>query len=369
VSAIEPSSDELPTIGVEEEFLLIDPSTGHPVGRNLDVAAAADAMGLDLQLELTSCQVETSTPVLSSSAELRHHLVDLRSRVIAAARSVGLGVLAAGVPPTVPDAFPVTDSPRYRRIAKRYGMLAHEQGISGCHVHVAVPDREAAVQVSNYLRPALPSLLALTANSAIYRDADSGFASWRRVLWSRWPASGPPPHFRSAEHYDAVKSMLVDNGLILDDGMVYWDVRASENFPTVEVRVADVPATIEETVCFATIVRALVLAALRELAAGRTAPRVPDGTLRYAEWLASRDGLAGNGIDLRTGQARPAAALLHELVEAVRPALEDLGEYDKTVTALGARNTLGNGAIRQQRAFAAGGIDAVLAESARLTEP
>jgi carboxylate-amine ligase len=362
------STGELPTIGVEEELLLIDPDTGHPVARNRDVADAAKDLGLELQLELTSCQVETTTPVVSSSAELRQQLVELRSTVIRAARSVGVGVLATGVPPAIPDAFPITDTPRYHRIAENYGMLAHEQGISGCHVHVQVPDRETAVQVSNQLRPALPILLALTANSAIYREADSGFASWRRVLWSRWPAAGPPPYFRSAEHYDELMATLIDSGLILDKGMVYWDVRASENFPTIEVRIADVPATIEETVCFATIVRALVLTALRELEAGKTAPQVSDGAVRSAQWLASRDGLAGNGFDLRTRTARPATTLLREMVEHVRPALEDLGEYDKTIAALRARNTLGNGAIRQRRAFATGGIAAVVAESARLTE-
>ncbi|WP_068279937.1 carboxylate-amine ligase [Aldersonia kunmingensis] len=356
-------------MGVEEELLLIDPVTGHPVARNRDVANAAKDLGLELQLELTTCQVETTTPVVSSSAELRHHLVELRSTAIRAARSVGVGVLATGVPPTVPDSFPVTDSPRYRRIAEHYGMLAHEQGISGCHVHVAVPDREAAVQVSNHLRPALPILLALTANSAIYRDADSGFASWRRVLWSRWPAAGPPPYFQSAKHYDELKATLIDSGLILDDGMVYWDIRASENFPTIEVRIADVPATVEETVCFATIVRALVLTALRELDAGNIAPEVSDGAVRTAQWLASRDGLAGNGFDLRTSTSRPAATLLDEMIEHVRPALDDLGEYDKTIAGLRVRNTQGNGAIRQQRAFAAGGIDAVVAEAARLTKP
>ncbi|MCX5045099.1 glutamate--cysteine ligase [Aldersonia sp. NBC_00410] len=361
------SAGELPTIGVEEELLLVDRATGHPSDRNRDVADAADALGLELQLELTSCQVETTTPVVSSSAELRHHLVELRSKVVEAAGSVGLVVLAVGIPPAVPDGFPITDTPRYRRIAQHYGMIAHEQGISGCHVHVAVPDREAAVQVSNHLRPALPILLALTANSAVYRAADSGFASWRHILWSRWPAAGPPPHLHSAAHYDAHKQMLLDTGLLLDDGMLYWDVRASENFPTVEVRVSDVPATVDETVTYATIVRALVLTALRELEAGRTANEVADAQLNAALWLAARDGLSGNGIDPATGAARPATDLLDTLLERIRPALEDLGEYDKTVMDLRERKANGNGAIRQRRAFLDGGIDAVLTESARLT--
>ena len=163
--------------------------------------------------------------------------------------------MAVGLPPTLPQEFPVTDTPRYHDIAERFGMIAHEQGICGCHVHVDVPDRDAAIAVSNRLRPWLPLLLALTANSAVYRNADTGHASWRSVLWARWPSAGPPPHFDSADEYDAAVHLLVHSGVIRDNGMVYWDVRPSANFPTVEVRVADVPATVAETVLFAALVR------------------------------------------------------------------------------------------------------------------
>lgn len=133
-------------------------------------------------------------------------------------------------------------------------MIASEQGICGCHVHVEVPSREAAVDVGNRLRPWLPTLLAMTANSAIYRGADSGHASWRSVLWGRWPSAGPPPHFESVDDYDAGVRMMLGVGAMLDGGQVYWDVRPSANFPTVEVRVADVPATVGQTALFAAVV-------------------------------------------------------------------------------------------------------------------
>ncbi len=164
----------------------------------------------------------------------------------------------------MPHEFPITDTPRYREIAEKFGMIAHEQGICGCHVHVAVPNREAAIRVSNRLRPWLPLLLALTANSAVYRNTDTGYASWRSVLWQRWPSAGPPPHFDSADEYDAMVGMLLRAGAMLDDGMVYWDVRPSANFPTIEVRVADVPATVAETVLLATLIRASVMTALED---------------------------------------------------------------------------------------------------------
>ncbi len=99
-----------------------------------------------------------------------------------------------------------------------------------------VPDHAAAIQVSNWLRPWLPPLLALSANSAIYRNADSGYSNWRSILWTRWPVAGPPPFFISPGEYHRAVRMLVDTGVILDQKMIYWDVRPSENFPTVEVR-------------------------------------------------------------------------------------------------------------------------------------
>ena len=253
---------DLPTFGVEEEFLLVDPRTGEPAPRNTEVAAEAERRGVELQLELSSCQVETTSSVATTSAELGEELTRLRRTAAQAAEAVGVQLLASGLPPATPHEFPVTDTERYRRIGAEFGMVAHEQGICGCHVHVQVPDRAAAIHVSNWLRPWLPSLLALSANSALYRNADSGYASWRSVLWRRWPAAGPPPFFASPDEYDRAVRMLVDTGVILDQDMIYWDVRPSANFPTVEVRVADVPATVAETVLLATLIRAAVMTAL-----------------------------------------------------------------------------------------------------------
>ncbi|MGE2734899.1 glutamate--cysteine ligase 2 [Mycolicibacterium vaccae] len=340
------------TFGVEEEFLLVDPASGAPVPQNRAVAQHAAEAGVDLQLELTSCQVETATEVVDNVADLRADLLRLRRVSVEAAERGGAQLLAAGLPPTLPDAFPVTDTPRYRDIGERFGMIAHEQGICGCHVHVAVPDRDTAIRVSNRLRPWLPLLLGLTANSAIYRNADTGHASWRSVLWARWPSAGPPPQFDSADEYDAAVALLVRTGAMRDDGMVYWDVRPSAHFPTVEVRVADVPATVDETVLFAALVRGCVLTALDDEA--KDEPRLPLApfALKAAYWKAARDGLDGDGIDFESHEAVPATELLGRLVERVRPALEDVGDYGFVTAGLEEVVARGNGATRQRRAWA-----------------
>lgn len=314
------------------------------------MAEEAKRRGVSLQLELSSCQVETTSSVATTRAELSAELSRLRRTAAEAAEAAGVRLLASGLPPATPHEFPVTDTPRYRRIGAEFGMIAHEQGICGCHVHVQVPDRAAAIHVSNWLRPWLPTLLALSANSPIYRNADSGHASWRNVLWRRWPAAGPPPFFPTPDDYDRAVRMLVDSGVILDRKMIYWDVRPSAEFPTVEVRVADVPATVAETVLLASLIRAAVMTALD--ARDAEPKRLPPGALRAAYWKAAHDGLSGHSLDvIHARGAVPAREMLDALVQRVRPALEALGEYDYAVTELDRIATRGNGAMRQLRAW------------------
>lgn len=343
------------TVGVEEEFLLADPDSGAPAAKNVEVAQSAKDIGIDLQLELTRCQVETCTGVHTHTGELLAELRTLRGGVAACAREHDTRLLAVAIPPTVPEAFPVTDTPRYQRIARNFGMLAHEQGLCGCHIHVGIPDRETAIQVSNFLRPSLPIFLALTANSSIYRGSDTGYASWRSVLWRRWPSAGPPPYFADADGYDAMVDMMLSSGSILDKKMVYWDIRPSITFPTVEVRVSDVPATVTETAMLATLVRATVMTARADLDRGRTAPMVSAEVLRAAYWKAARSGLDGDGVDPIDCRVAPMRTLLGELLDRIDPALTALGVGDFVHETIGVVLERGNGAHRQREAFHARG--------------
>jgi carboxylate-amine ligase len=339
-------------MGVEEEFLLVDATSGEPLPRSVAVAGATE--DVDLHLELTKPQVEINTPVCHDSAELWAQLSRMRSAVATAAARTSARVLAVGVPPKGSVGQIVTDKPRYQKMADRYGQLVREQAVCGCHVHVDVPDRQTAVQVSNHLRPWLPTLLALTANSPVYLGHDTGFASWRAIVWSRWPCSGPPPFFRSAEHYDALVAMQIGSGILLDEQMVYWDIRPSSHLETVEIRVSDVPATVDETVLLAVLIRGLVMTALAAIARGDPAPAVEPEVLRAASWLAARDGLSGHGVDVV--QARPVRVpeLLDLLVGHVGPALDEVNERKFVEETLQKVLREGNGAIRQRQALRRG---------------
>ncbi|MBT2269681.1 MULTISPECIES: glutamate--cysteine ligase 2 [Rhodococcus erythropolis group] len=360
-------SSGTPTLGVEEEFVLCDPRTGRPRLCSSEAGAASHALGVSLQLELSQCQVETSTSIGSHIRDLRDQLCQSRAVAAVAAAQSGSQLLAVGTPFYDPPANALTPTSRYRRIAGQYGALT--AGVTcGCHVHVGVEDRERAVQVVNHVRPWLPALLALTANSPISAGADTGYASWRHVLFGRWPSSGPPPYFESVGRYDDVVGTMLETGVILDPHMVYWDVRLSDHLPTVEIRISDVPATVAETTTLATLVHALVVTSTAAIIRGEQAPAVDQELLRAACWRAARDGLAGRSLDVKAIRLLTAHQAIRRLVDHVSPTLAALGEVDHVAAALDRTFDHGNGAVVQRRAFARRGcLTDVLDVAARRT--
>ncbi|WP_213573488.1 glutamate--cysteine ligase [Rhodococcus sp. USK13] len=346
-----PGSSRGPSVGVEEEFFLVDASTNRMLECNREVVDSARSLGGTLDLELKTSQVETNTPVCRGMRQLYEHIAGARAVAAAAATQHGAALLSTGVPPVCGEFSTVTDVPRYQRMAERYGSLVSEHEVCGCHVHVAISDRETAVQVCNYLRLWLPTLLALTANSPIHRGRDTGFASWRAVLGGRWACSWAPPYFTSADHYDSVVGVMIESGGILDEAMVYWDVRPSAHLPTVEVRVSDVPGTVDETVVVATLIRALVAAAERSVHAGRLALPVAPEVLRAAYLRAAREGVSGQLLDVTSSRLITPARQLSSLIRHVQTELDEFGERSRVEKMVKKILAQGNGATRQREAF------------------
>ena len=337
-----------PKIGVEEELLLVS-ATGEPLPRNKKVV---DELGdQDITLELTRAQVETNSPVCTTAGELHQALSDMRSALAVAAADEGGRLLATAVPLYGQPSQLVTKKPRYQEMEARYGQLAREQAVCGCHVHVDVPDKHAAIRVSNHLRRWLPALLALTANSPIYLGQDTGFASWRWIMWSRWPSAGAPPYLESVEHYEALVAMYLAAGSLMDEQMVYWDARPSSHLPTIEVRVSDVPLTVEETVLLAKLARALVMTALDD---GGLGPELEPQILSAAYWLAARDGLTADGLDVLTGEKQPMRQVIEDLRAHVEPALRELHALTMVDDGIERAFREGNGAMKQQKVFREG---------------
>jgi glutamate---cysteine ligase / carboxylate-amine ligase len=336
------------TIGVEEEFLLVD-ADGQLSGRGPEIAAAAGTGDAgEAETELTVCQVESVSGVCHTPGDVLGRLTALRSALASAARDRDLRLVASGCPVLPEDDRPsITPKPRYLRMARHFGATARAGSTCGCHVHVEMPDRELGVRVINHVRPWLPVLLALTANSP-FDGADTGYASWRYQIWSRWPSAGPPPVFASLDEYESIVDAMLRSGAILDKGMVYWDVRLSAHQPTLEFRIADVAARAADAAVLAILVRGLVAYAVDQVLAGAPVPDMPDAVLRANLWCASNRGLPGSSLHPVTGASVSLAEQLSDLVRRL-----DLGSDAEFVEPhLTSLLAAGSGADLQRAAFA-----------------
>ncbi|MER7283108.1 glutamate--cysteine ligase [Dactylosporangium sp. NPDC000244] len=356
------------TVGVEEEFLLLDPDSW----QNAPLAAAArDALPADLRersrVEFRRSMLEMVSPVCTRLRQLYRALRQNRAAAAAAAESVGARLVAVGATPVGEPDLEVADTPRYRAIARHYGPIAHDPALCGFHVHVGVPDRDLAIQVCTAIRPWLPALQALTANSPFTAGADTGHASWRGIALERWPSIGPPPYLDSSADYERVVGELVATGVLLDASMVLWWARPSSRYPTVEIRVADVGPTAAETVVVAGLARAVVATAIAGIAADREPVVPPEHLLRAAHWNAARAGLGGTLLDLRTHAPRPAWDLIDDLVATVGDALDRHGDRPDVEAGLAHLREHGTGADRQRRAAAEHGLPGALAALAEET--
>lgn len=346
---------QVPRFGVEEEFLLVDPVTRTVAAQAAAVLdRAKPVLGDQVSGEITKFQVETKSLPCHNEGDLLAQLTMAREALATAAMREGLRIIASGTPvlgAAVPP--PIVEGARPARGTATFRGLHDESAICAVHVHVEMPDRDRAVLVSNHLRPHLPALVALTANSPYWAERDTGYASWRTVTWTRWPVAGPPPYFTSAAHYDElVAIMLAADGLV-DEGTIFWDVRPSASLPTLEVRVADVPITAADSALLAVLIRALVVSAARAVDRGDPGPVIQGELLRLAYWRAARDGLDGCGIDVHTGRPVLAAELASRMVLAARPVLAEYGELDRVTGWLRSLTADGTGSSRQRAAAAA----------------
>ncbi|MFS1299615.1 glutamate--cysteine ligase [Streptosporangium longisporum] len=353
-------------VGVEEEFHVVDVETRHLVPRAgvLLEQLPADRFTHELQRSV----VEANSRPFVRLEDLGHDLTALRRTVIHAADDLGLGIVAAGSVPLVDlEALKISPDPRYEQMLADYQLLTREQLICGTQVHADVEDRDLAVAVAHRLAPWLPPLLALSSSSPYWLGSDTGYASYRPLLWQRWPTAGPVPRFESAAEYDRVVQDLIASGVITDPGMIYFDIRPSDHLPTIELRVCDACPRVGDIVLIAGLFRALVA---RELDAVQNGPErtVRLEMVRAASWRAARSGLEGELVDPIEGTPAPASEVVRRMINGLRPQLEECGDWE-LVTSL-ARESLarGSSAARQRQAFARSGrladvVDLVVAET------
>ncbi|MCJ1676474.1 YbdK family carboxylate-amine ligase [Streptomyces sp. APSN-46.1] len=341
------------TMGVEEEYLLVDRHSRAPVGRGPRVIRAMEAAGCRPQAEFFTAQVEVCTDPTASTSRLRAELAQLRATAAAAAAEEDCLIVASGTSPLPPaDPLEVTPGERYLKMAARYAGTVgpyEDNVVCGCHVHIGSLHRWQALGLSNGMRPWLPVLQSLAVNSPFAHGRDTGYASWRAVEHARWPTVGPAP-LLDEPGYERLATALVQDGTLLDRGMIYWYARPSEHVPTLEIRVADVNAELDVVVLLAALARGLASALLVDVADGRPPPAVTDSALREAHRRSAVHGLEGDGLDPVSGLSVSPWRRIDDLLALAAPGLEAAGDMHLAETLLGRLRTRGTGAVRQRAA-------------------
>jgi carboxylate-amine ligase len=295
-------------------------------------------------------QLETNTRPCRGLDELGRELRRCRATAAEAAARAGAAVAALATSP-VPVEPELVGKGRYRQMARAFGLTAYEQLTCGCHVHVGVSSEEEGVAVLDRVGPWLAVLLALSANSPFWEGRDSAYASFRYQVQCRWPTAGPMDVFGGAAAYWQTVAQMVRTGTLLDTGMVYFDARLSQRYPTVEIRIADVCLRAGDAVLIAALARALVDTEAQAWRQGTAPLRWRGELLRLAAWRASRSGLSDVLLSPLTGLPEPAAAVADTLLAHVGDALAETGDTATVRELLAAILARGNGAAFQRHAY------------------
>jgi carboxylate-amine ligase len=358
------------TVGVEEEYMLLDAASFDLVQRSEDILRA-ESHGEFADLvaaELFESLVEYQTPVCAGIADVERELRRIRAHAVALAGAKGLRLGSAGTHPfSLFEDQRVTRRERYRALVAELQYAARRELIFGLHVHVAVDDPDFAVRVLGPLHSHLGELVALSASSPFWRGRATGLASCRHVIFSAFPRSGPPPRFDGYEQFAAVVGELVACGCIEDYTRIWWDVRPHPRFGTVEVRVMDAVSRVDDAVGLAAYVQALVARYRADYDAGRRLPAAHPMLTRENKWRAERHGLQATVVDLSAGGPVPIARTVETTLRDIAPYARDLG-CDRELDGIRRILRDGNGADRQRAVHAAtGDIRAVAHDVAEIT--
>ena len=361
------------TLGVEEEFMLLDGETFDLV-QHIDTVLAA-VVGHELEPvinpELMQSVLEIATPVCHTPSEMAAQLRRIRAYVIDVAREQGMRVGSAGTHPfSLFERQRITAKDRYRALVDQMQYVARRELIFGMHIHVAVDDAEKAIQVVNGMLPQLGPLLALSASSPFWRGEPTGLRSSRQMIFAAFPRSGPPPRFKDYNDYAEVVGQLEKTGCIADYTHIWWDIRLHPRLGTVEIRICDAITRLEDVVALAAYCQALVKLLSERFERGEEIPSYHRILTTENKWLAGRYGLEAPLMDLATGRRNriPIARLIRRTLKEIEPHARELGS-ERELEGIEEILRNGNGADRQLRVFNANrDIVEVVSEIADATE-
>jgi carboxylate-amine ligase len=340
------------TLGIEEEFQLIDPRTRDLRSHIQElIESGTGALAEQLKPELHQSVVEVGTDICADIQEARRQVVRLRSSLAEVARRHDLVIGAAGTHPFArwQDQL-ITPQPRYHQIVEDLQDVARANLIFGLHVHVGLPDREVAVHIMNAARYFLPHIFALSTNSPFWEGRNTGWKSYRSKIFDRFPRTGLPDYFPSLGEYESYLKLLIKTGCIDNGKKIWWDIRMHPFFDTLEYRICDVPMRVEETITLAALMQAVTAKLYKLIKANLGFRLYRRLLLNENKWRAARYGIGGKLIDFGKQEEVPVADLLEELLLFVDDVVDELGCREEVagVRTIVARGT---GADRQLAAF------------------
>jgi carboxylate-amine ligase len=345
------------TLGVEEEYQLLDPTSFDLVQHIETMLEAVTGHELEARInaELMQSVLEIATPVCRNAGDVMRWLTKLRGYVTEIASEQGTRLGSAGTHPfSLFERQRITAKDRYRALIDQLQYVARRELIFGMHVHVAVDDPEKAIQVVNGLLPQLAPLLALSASSPFWRGEPTGLASSRQMVFSAFPRSGPPPRFRDYSDYADVVGQLERSGCIADYTHIWWDIRLHPRLGTVEIRICDAVTRVEDAVAIAAYCQALVKQLSERYDAGEEIPSYHRILTSENKWLTARYGLEAPVMDLATGRRNrvPVSRLIRRTVAEIAPHARELGS-ERELEGILEILARGNSAERQLRVYTA----------------
>jgi glutamate---cysteine ligase / carboxylate-amine ligase len=342
------------TVGIEEEYQLLDPATLALTGRYEDLMAAAEEPLRDrLAGELIASEIEYRTGRHLTFADAARELVEGRLATLALADRLGIALGVTGVHPFSPwTEQRIIDTPHYRRVEEELGYIAWTNNTWSLHLHAGVRGADRAVAVSTAMRSVLPELLALSANSAVFGGRPTRLHSTRVQIFTKsFPRCGVPDAFAGWDDYAAFVALLERTGSIVESTQIWWSVRPHHSFGTVEVRICDGQTEMGEALAVAALTMACIAAFAADRDAGRPLPAHARGLIEENIWRAQRHGLEGRLIDLDRGVERSTAAAIEDLLAWSAPVHEPLG-LGPFLAGVPAMLAAGNGAMRQRARLA-----------------
>ena len=315
------------TFGIEEEYHLVDLATRNPASAPAALMTTLSGrLGEHFSPEFLRSQIEIGTPVLSSFKEARSELARLRREVATCALAHGLAPIAAGTPPIGRwSSLETTPKERYQELARDLAIVGQRLVICGMHVHVGIEDQDLRIDIMNQVRYFLPHLLMLSTSSPFWDGRDTGLKSYRLAVSQESPRKGLPGRFNGWDEYQRTIDVLVNAGVIEDASKIWWDLRPSARFPTLEMRITDVATRIDDAVTIAALYVSLCRMLYRLRRQNLSWRTYPVFLLEENRWRAQRYGVDGSLLDFGKGALVPYAYLLEEILELIREDADALG--------------------------------------------